>query len=83
MILKASRITTASGSGRVAAHVLRGPANESIVVIQGSELEMRNAFADARAIDLGTIDTSSVDATSRDTTDRAARCRVTVHGEAV
>ena len=49
MIIKASRISTSSGSGAVANHVLRGPKNESIELLQGSESELRDAMKDAQA----------------------------------
>ena len=49
MIIKASRISTSSGSGAVANHVLRGPKNEAIELLQGSESELRDAMRDASA----------------------------------
>ncbi|WP_338666251.1 hypothetical protein VQH23_26500 (plasmid) [Pararoseomonas sp. SCSIO 73927] len=49
MIIKATRIKAASGAGAVAAHVLRGDANEEITVLQGSEADLHAAARDAIA----------------------------------
>lgn len=49
MIIKATRISTGSGAGAVAAHVLRGQKNEEIRLLQGSEAEMHAAMRDAEA----------------------------------
>lgn len=49
MIIKAARIATNSGAGAVAAHVLRGPQNEAITLLQGSEQQLRDAVRDAQA----------------------------------
>ena len=49
MIIKASRITTTSGAGKVASHVFHGGKNEEILTLQGSEAELFDAMADARA----------------------------------
>ena len=49
MIIKASRISTSSGAGKVASHVFHGGKNEEIVTLQGSEAELFDAMADARA----------------------------------
>ena len=48
MIISASRIATASGSGAVGAHVFSGPKNESITIVQGSRPELDDMVRDAR-----------------------------------
>ena len=49
MIIKASRILTSSGARAVASHVLRGPKNESIELLSGSEAQLDYAMQDARS----------------------------------
>lgn len=48
MIIEASRRLASQGVGEVADHVLRGPANESISVLQGSEQALHDWVRDAR-----------------------------------
>ena len=48
MIISASRIVTASGSGLLGAHVFSGPRNRSITVVQGSRAELGDMIRDAR-----------------------------------
>lgn len=49
MIIKASRISAASGAGKVASHVFHGGKNEKILTLQGGEAELFDAMKDARA----------------------------------
>lgn len=49
MIIKATRISTASGHGAIANHVLRGKDNERITHLRGGEADLVAAFNDARA----------------------------------
>lgn len=49
MIIKATRISTASGHGAIANHVLRGKDNERITHLRGGEADLKAAFDDAEA----------------------------------
>ena len=49
MIITGSRIATSSGAGAVGSHVLSGPANESIDVLQGCQADLDDMVRDAEA----------------------------------
>ena len=70
MIISASRIATASGSGAVGAHVFSGPKNESITVVQGARADLDDMMADARQhgakYGIRHIKISPAEATTRD-----------------
>lgn len=49
MIIKSSRLPTREGARGTADHVLRGEANEEITLVHGSEQDLHDFVADARA----------------------------------
>ena len=50
MNIKATRISTASGAGKIGAHVLNGADNEEVHVLHGSPDDMRDMVEDARDV---------------------------------
>jgi hypothetical protein len=51
MIIKGERVKTTRAMAPLIRHLLSGEENEAVTVVQGTEDDIRSAFADARALD--------------------------------
>ena len=50
MIIKGERVITTRAAGPLVAHLLHGEENDAVAMVQGTEADIRSAFADARAL---------------------------------